>query len=917
MTKPHWGRIALLLAATSALSLLSAAPSQFAASPHFEQNVGQTANGADFVARGAQYRVGLAADGPRVALPTNGRMAPLGVELIGANADARPSGVERLSATAHYFRKGALVAPLFERVQYSNVYEGISAQYRLTEGRLEYDFLVAPGADPGLVRLRFHGADDVRIADDGGLAIAFGGHILHQPAPVLYQDGPEGRTIVEGGHLIAENGEVSFRVGDYDRERTLVIDPVLDYSTYLGAGDEDAGHGIAVDSDGNVYVAGSTNSSDFPVSSGVFLSTFGGDESDAFVSKFSPEGELLFSMFYGSESSDAATDIAVGQDGSIYITGWTESENLPVSGFQTQYGGFRDCFVAQFSSDGSQLMHSSYLGHGDEDACNAIAVNAQGEVFVAGYTRSMDFPSTAGVLQATQAGERDAFVTKISADGSQIVFSTFLGGVADDTAYDLALNSDGAIVVVGDTSSNGFPVSDDARQNVRRAIDGFVAVLAPDAATLEYGSFIGGQNDDLALGVAVSANDEIYVVGQTDSPDLEVSASPEHSALNGTETDMFVSIFDPSGANLVYGSYYGGSARDFANDVAVDAAGRIYIVGGTASDDFPVSENALLGEARGNADAVLLELERNGSKVLMASYFGGENDDEATAITVNAMGNAYMTGWTRSNNVPITPNAYQSEFHDNNLPVIDGPSEVFVSFLAPEDGERPFTVVSSASFGFTSLAGGSIVSGFGSGLATSQMVATEVPLPTELGGVMVVITDANGVDTNAQLLMISPGQINFVLPDVSSSENLTATVMLDGAAVASGVIPVELVSPSLYTADFSGTGVAAAYAVQLRNGEQTSALVFDANTMAATPIDLTGADTVLELYGTGIRNAASVTATANGQDVEALYSGEAPGFIGLDQVNVRLPESMAGAGMVTIVVTADGIASNPVTVQVQ
>ncbi|MEZ5396102.1 MAG: SBBP repeat-containing protein [Bryobacterales bacterium] len=635
------------------------------------------------------------------------------------------------------------------------------------------------------------------------------------------------------------------------------------------------------------------------------------------MSKFSPEGELLFSMFYGSESSDEATDIAVGEDGAIYLTGWTESENLPVSGFQTQYGGFRDCFVAQFSNDGSQLMHSSYLGHGDEDACNAIAVNAQGEIFVAGYSRSMDFPSTQGVLQATQAGERDAFLTKISADGSQILFSTFLGGVADDTAYDLALNSAGSIVVVGDTSSNSFPVSGNARQNVRRAIDGFVAMLSPDATSLEYGSFLGGQNDDLALGVAVASNDEVYVVGETDSPDLEVSSSPAHGALNGTEADMFVSIFDPTGANLVYGTYYGGSVRDFANDVAIDSAGRIYVVGGTSSDDFPVSATALLGEPRGNADAVLLQLERHGSNVLMATYFGGENEDQATAVAVNSAGNVYMAGWTRSNNIPLTPNAYQSEYSDNDLPVIDGPSEAFVSFLAPEGAERPFTVVSGASFRFSSLAGGSIVSGFGSGLADAQVAATEVPLPTELGGVMVVVTDANGVDTNAGILMVSSGQINFVLPDVSTAENLTVTVMRDGEPIASGVVPAELVAPSLFTADFSGSGVAAAYAVQLRNGEQTSSLVFDSNTLAAMPIDLAGADTVLELYGTGIRNAASVTATANGQDVEVLYFGEAPGFIGLDQVNVRLPEGMAGAGMVTIIVTADGAASNPVTVQVQ
>ncbi|HEX5269305.1 MAG TPA: SBBP repeat-containing protein, partial [Gemmataceae bacterium] len=403
----------------------------------------------DFVSRGSGYALFLAPGGAVLSLtnpatPSRGLFHPTGatdptvlrMQLVGGNPSARPSALDPLSGVSNYYvgNNPALWRPgqgEYGRVQYQDVYRGVNVVYYGNQSRLEYDFVVSPGADPGAVRLSFQGADSVSLDGAGELVLHTAGGDVIEPAPVLYQQAGGTRQAVAGSYQLLGGGQVGFAVGPYDYSRPLVIDPILSYSTYLGGAAVDQGFAIAVDGAGDAFVTGETSSADFPLQDPAqdAIADLRPDRGDVFVAKFDPTGtHLLYSTFLGGTAEDGGFGIAVDGQGNAYVTGFTSSVDFPTkNGLPIAAGeGDGSAFVAKFDPSGA-LVYSTYLGGRHETTGHAIAVDRQGDAYVTGLTDTPDFP-TVNAFQLSQRGTANAFVTKLGPSGNQIVYSTFLGG---------------------------------------------------------------------------------------------------------------------------------------------------------------------------------------------------------------------------------------------------------------------------------------------------------------------------------------------------------------------------------------------------------------------------------------------------------------------------------------------------------
>ena len=364
------------------------------------------------------------------------------MQILGANPNSPASGVDEMPGKSNYFigndpKQWRANVANYTKVRYDRMYPGVDLVYYGNQRQLEYDFVVAPGADPSRIRLKFRGAGTLRIDDKGDLVLGAGDEQVRLQKPQVYQEASGTRKIVEGSYFATAN-IVRFRVGDYDHSRALIIDPTLDYSTTFGGSGYDQGNGIAVDSSGNAYVAGFTASSNFPTTTGAFQTAYGGGDYDAFVTKLNATGTgLVYSTYFGGSGYDQGNGIAVDSAGNAYVTGFTASSNFPTTtgAFQTAYGGgSSDAFVTKLNATGTGLVYSTYLGGSGGDAGTGIAVDSSGNAYVTGNTNSSNFPATTGAFQATFGGYNDAFVTKLNATGTGLVYSTYFGGSGYDQA---------------------------------------------------------------------------------------------------------------------------------------------------------------------------------------------------------------------------------------------------------------------------------------------------------------------------------------------------------------------------------------------------------------------------------------------------------------------------------------------------
>jgi hypothetical protein len=669
----------------------------------FERNAGQTDASVRFLSRGPGYALFLTGNEAVVSLEkprhpqtktpglaslfdrprspkTMSSPAAFRMSLAGANRNAIVTGLDELPGKSNYFigndpAKWRTNVPTYAKVKYQNVYRGIDLVYYGNPQQLEYDFLVAPGADPRAISLDVAairsssegGRRTLRIDANGDLVIQAGEDQVRLQKPVAYQ-AAEGaaRHFIECHYLLNGDNRVSFEIASYDPGKTLVIDPVLVYSTYLGGSGNEGGAGIAVDSSGNAYVTGVTTSTNFPTANPL-QAVYGGGDQDAFVAKLNPAGTaLVYATYLGGGAPDQGTGIAVDSSGNAYVMGSTESPDFPtVSPLQALYGGGYDAFVAKLNPGGSALVYSTYLGGTAPDFGFGIAVDSSGNAYVTGYTYGFNFP-TASPLQAfLGGGGYDAFVAKLNPGGSALVYSTYLGGSAEDQGFGIAVDSSGNAYVTGVTNSTDFPTAHPLQAaSGGGGRDAFVAKLNPAGSALVYSTYLGGNGGDTGYGIAADSSGNAYITGDTESPNFPI-AHPLQAASGGGLcfgtpcADAFVTKLNPAGSALVYSTYLGGNGFDGGFGIGVDSSGNAYVTGSTESPDFPNVSPIQAFSGDGSFDAFVAKLNPAGAALVYSTYLGGSGSNDGEGIAVDSSGNAYVTGSTDSTNFP-TANPLQA-----------------------------------------------------------------------------------------------------------------------------------------------------------------------------------------------------------------------------------------------------------------
>jgi len=620
-------------------------------------------------------------------------------KLIGS-FEIMPKATDKAETKANYFigndkSKWKTDITTYNEVSLGEIYKGIDLKLKAYGKTVEKIFTVKPGSDPNAINLKIEGANSLNINDKGELEVEMGFRPVSFAKPIAYQEIKGKRHEVKVAYTFKNSTPdtqssmpiYGFKVDDYDKSYALVIDPImvpaLGYSTYLGGSNTEEGNGIAVDSSGNAYIAGSTLSTDFPTfpkpaSGGIPIQpNFTGVE-DAFVTKVNPAGSLVYSTYLGGINSSRGFAIAVDSSGSAYLTGTTSSSDFPTTAnaYQMTFGGVYDAFVTKINPDGT-LAYSTYLGgNGTEDGYG-IAVDSSGSAYITGDTSSSTFPLM-NPIQSSLKGTWDAFVTKINPAGSALVYSTYLGGTGTDYGNGIAVDSSGSAYTTGTTSSSEFPTTVNAYQMTFGGVDdAFVTKINPDG-TLAYSTYLGGNGIDHGYGIAVDSSGSAYITGVTESSNFPTKNA--YQPTFGGAWDAFVTKMNPAGSALVYSTYLGGSGNDFGNGIAVDGCGSAYITGQTASSNFPIANAIQSTYAGGLWDAFVTKMNPSASALVYSTYLGGSSTDSGASIAVDSSGNAYIIGQTDSLNFPTTAGAFQ--------PALKGSSDVFVAKIEREMIDR-------------------------------------------------------------------------------------------------------------------------------------------------------------------------------------------------------------------------------------
>ncbi len=634
----------------------------------FEINEGQADPAVKFLSRGPGYTLFLTETDAVLGLRNQDRQAVVKLRTVGGKAQA-VIGEELSSATSNYYvghdrskwRRGIAH---YNKVQLRDVYPGINLVYYGNGQQLEYDFIVSPGADPRAIAVAFDGADRLALDDNGDLLLSAGTGQIRMKKPVAYQEVGRRRVGVPARYVIAPSGQVKFDVGRYDRRTRLVIDPVVVYSTYLGGSGIDQALAIAVDGAGNAYVTGLTTSVDFPVTPGAHDTSGGGFFTTAFVTKLDPTGSaLIYSTYLGGTTGDEGRGIAVDASGNAYVTGVTTSNNFPATlgAFDTTFNGNFDAFAFKLDGAGA-LVYSTYLGGTSFDSGNGLAVDATGHAVVAGHTTSANFPTTPTALSTTLQGSGDAFVIRLTPDGSAATFSTYVGGSGFDMATDVAVDGSGAAYITGHTFSEDFPTTLDAFDTSfngpRNGQDVFVSKLDASGGILVHSTYLGGADYEFGSDIAVDSSGNAYITGSTFSPDFPVTGGAFDTTLGGM-LDGFVAKLDATGGGLSYASYLGGSDdSDTAVAIAVDAAGQATVVGQTTSTDFPTTADAIQPVSGGGSDVFVTTLNATGSAALHSTYLGGTQLEQVWDVAIGPGAAVFVTGDTDSADFPTSAAAF-------------------------------------------------------------------------------------------------------------------------------------------------------------------------------------------------------------------------------------------------------------------
>jgi hypothetical protein len=825
----------------------------------FEPNQGQADPGVKFLARGAGYGLFLTPDQTVLTLGSGAKNSSVvRMQLTGASPEAALSGSDPLSGKSNYFigsdpAKWHRDIPQFARVRYHNVYPGIDLVYYGNQGQLEYDFEVAPGADPKEISLRFQGRRRPELDGNGELILATSSGQVRLKAPRIYQSG-ETQQPVAGRFVVHRGGEVGFELGAYDRSRALVIDPVLTYSTYFGGSGDEACSvittvasppsgcpAVAIDASANIYIAGSTTSATgFPPAPNPPFQPALAAPPDVFVTKLDSSGSVVvFSTYLGGDGVDTSAGIAVDSAFNVVVAGTTASSNFPTSGsaaFQsTPANGNPHAFVSELKATGDSLAYSTYLSGNGTETARGLALDSRNKIYVIGTTTSTlqpaatsSFPATVGAFQTASLGTSQFFVSKIDPTligFSSLVYSTYFGGGNPANGVTvgggIAVDANSNVYITGGTNflhtgsvTTDFPIlnayqgcldtppSSSATTNcstTATAIDAFVAKINPAAATgsqLLYSTYLGGTGDDVGYGIAVDSGLSAYVTGSTASTDfivptgttpfqkcLDDSTNPATCPTGVTAPDAFLgklgnpctgSTCTTTTVPLNYFSYLGGSGTDVGLGIAVDTLQGARVTGWTNSPtDFPHPNHFIQSTLSGPTDAFVVRIDTTAASATSlghyGTYLGGSGNDFGTSIASDAQGNSYVVGETASTDFPRA-NPLQG--------TINGASDAFVSKLGPfvtvgtlavteTVSPNPAGVGNSVTFTYKITNNGELTTGIiftdaipATGAtfvsANSSPGQTNCPAPTNTGTVTCTVGTLNGGATATVTVVLTP-----------------------------------------------------------------------------------------------------------------------------------------------------------------
>jgi hypothetical protein len=960
----------------------------------FEANQGQVSGSAQFLSRGLGYtlfltgdeavlclgkaaRAGLMPDATTLAdKPTNGdgpgaTESVLRMKLIGASASAGVAGAEELPGKSNYIigndpTKWRTNVPNYAKVRYQNVYPGVDLVYYGTQGgQLEYDFVVAPGADAHSIGLSFQGAGKIRVDKrTGDLVLALAGSELRFRKPVVYQPASGSgllaeRRPIDGRFVLTGRNQIGFQVAAYDHRAPLIIDPVLLYSTYLGGAKYNLGYRVAVDASGSAYVAGATNSTVFPTTAGVFKSLL------------NPGG--------------CAIRVTKGQPKEIFTC--------------------PDAFVTKLDPTGTQMIYSTYLGGSASDGATGISVDSSGYAYVTGATGSTDFPTTAGAFQtsATDSSARThAFATKLNPTGSALIYSTYLAGTHDDVSTISALDSSGYLYVAGGTNSKDFPTTPGAFQRTISGtschnyeqtwpcFDGFIAKLNQQGTALVYSTYLGGNNHDSVLGLAVDSTGSAYLTGGTASTNFPLANALQSSfgtppcsgtTLGGNPRPCFFHAFvtklNSTGTALDYSTYLGGNGYDAGLGIAVDATGAAYVTGATNSTNFPTTAGAaqtIFGGGTCNfgvslsfncSDAFVAKLEPSGTSLDYSTYLGGSSFDLGWAIAVDNAGIAYVVGGTNSLDFPTdaTTGNFQggtcstdiamfilsthqagSNFNCPNafLTEVDptGSTRLFSTYLGGASGDLAFSVAVDATGGVY-MAGSTLSPNFPTSAGALQtsltghadaFISKFGSLPSgSLSVLNLTFVAVSGTTSASQpVTLTNTGTNSLTISSVVASANFAETDNCVGSVAGGGSCTINVTFSPTATGPFTGTltitdnnnGVAASTQTVNLSGSGTapapvavvspSGLTFTSQNVGTTsgsqPVTLSNNT------GSGSLTIASIAASANFGETNNCSGSVVVG--GSCSINVTFSPTAAGSltGTLTITDNNNGVTGSTQTV---
>lgn len=704
----------------------------------FEPQEAAVGEPAGFLARGQNYHFLITPNSARIALcktesDSNDLLSHasrimhrdstsrcIQMEMVGSSPYARIRGDGPLGGKMNYLigsdsAEWRTALPVFSKVQLEDVYPGINLIYYGNQHQLEYDFVIAPHADPENIALHFDGVDKIEINRDGELVLTLAAEEIRFHRPVLYQEVRGARQSINGAYQFKDARTVAFSVGQYDQDLPLIIDPVLSYSTYFGGNFGDLALGVKVFTDTNqnsfVYLAGETLSRKFPFTNFVGSDpTFNGGKinGDAFVAKLSADASnLVYFTYIGGSEDDGALDLAVDASGNAFITGFTDSTNFPtLNAAFPKIKGFRDpsfhtyptdAFVTELDPNGG-LVYSTYLGGSRPDVAGAIALDSSGNAYITGYTYSGDFPTNSTVFSNIVtvvgytnrlSGSNDIFVAEIGPSGQGLLYMTLFGGTGLDAGEGIAADDSGHVYVAGYTGSTNFYRTPNALPGTNglgiREINGmtnavrfyrgvrnvpFDAFLArfntalSGTNSVEYSTLFGGKNNDAAFRIALYSNTDVIITGNSRSPDFPTNF-PFHlrSDAGAGNSDAFLARFhfDPvditaNPPSIVYSTLFGGASEDVGWDLSLDAVGNVYVVGTTASADFPTTNGAPFLHTNHIAlrDVFVTAFSNDASGLIYSVEIGGNNEDFGYGIAVDPAGSAYIVGRTVSKNFPVT-----------------------------------------------------------------------------------------------------------------------------------------------------------------------------------------------------------------------------------------------------------------------